>query len=274
MPHIKSHKVDARVTAWSYAISKHRNNVTDPLYNWQNVKPYIRNHNKLNKGKWNQTPLNIQHISKLQTLLSFTVLLMALHFRRFQKGHTQQNDKTVYIITHQHVFRCCAFHCLCSSNQWLDTALTPLERQQPSCLLKKKKRRGISLSSTSLQKSLVKYSRKTTHAVEHSSVCCELLPPKWPLWCHFLLRLVATCLRGIAALWPLTGAGLAALLSIELVVTYAVLGNQVAPAEMIHTLFTCREKTQDQAHFSAKTQFQFFRNQGDVFKLTNQHSRI
>lgn len=46
---------------------------------------------------------------------------------------------------------------------------------------------------------------------------------------------------GVQALRPLTGAGLAALLSIELVVADAVLGNQVAPAEVVHTLFLCRD---------------------------------
>lgn len=44
-------------------------------------------------------------------------------------------------------------------------------------------------------------------------------------------------LRGVRALWLLAGAGLAALLSIELVVTDAVLRDQVAPAEVIHTVF-------------------------------------
>lgn len=48
-------------------------------------------------------------------------------------------------------------------------------------------------------------------------------------------------LRGVGALWPLAGAGLAALLSVELVVTNAVLGNQVTPAEMVHAVFICGE---------------------------------
>jgi len=48
-------------------------------------------------------------------------------------------------------------------------------------------------------------------------------------------------LKGLRALLPLAGAGPAALLSIELVVTNAVLGNQMTPAEMVHALFFCRE---------------------------------
>lgn len=46
---------------------------------------------------------------------------------------------------------------------------------------------------------------------------------------------------GVRALRPLAGAGLAALLSIELVVADAVLGNQVAPAEVVHAVFLCRD---------------------------------
>lgn len=47
--------------------------------------------------------------------------------------------------------------------------------------------------------------------------------------------------RAAAALRPLPGAGLAALLSVELVITNAVLGNQVTPAEMVRALWLCRD---------------------------------
>lgn len=45
--------------------------------------------------------------------------------------------------------------------------------------------------------------------------------------------------RGNGALLALAGTGLAALLSVELVVTHAVLGNQVTPAEVVHAVFVC-----------------------------------
>lgn len=96
------------------------------------------------------------------------------------------------------------------------------------------------LSFTSLKKSLVKYSRKKTHKCEHSSVCVvsnrsQMASVKSPseIWSYRL--------RGIRASWPLVGAGLAALLSIELVVANAMLGNQVTPAKMVHAVVICRD---------------------------------
>lgn len=66
-------------------------------------------------------------------------------------------------------------------------------------------------------------------SAEHSSVCCcsrrRFLQP----W------------KGIGALRPLAGAGLAALLTVELVAADAVLRDQVTPAEMVHAVFFCRE---------------------------------
>lgn len=73
------------------------------------------------------------------------------------------------------------------------------------------------------------------------------MAPKLPLWCCVPQRPRSHRLRGISALLPLAGAGLAALLSIELVVTNAVLGNQVTPAEMVHALFICRENKKKKA---------------------------
>ena len=47
----------------------------------------------------------------------------------------------------------------------------------------------------------------------------------------------------IAALRPLPGAGFAALLSVELVITNTVLRNQVAPAKVVRAL--CKDKKND-----------------------------
>lgn len=56
--------------------------------------------------------------------------------------------------------------------------------------------------------------------------------------------------RAAAALRPLPGAGLAALLSVELVITNAVLGNQVTPAEMVRALWLCRDSEKESVRFN------------------------
>lgn len=76
------------------------------------------------------------------------------------------------------------------------------------------------------------------------------------------------------ALLPLAGAGLAALLSVELVVTNAVLGNQVAPAEMVHAVFICREK-QVRHIFSSNSNKCYVHTTGDkVTKRQSATSRV
>lgn len=55
-----------------------------------------------------------------------------------------------------------------------------------------------------------------------------------------------------AALRPLPGAGLAALLSVELVITNAVLGNQVTPAEMVRALWLCRDSEKESVRFNLR----------------------
>lgn len=56
--------------------------------------------------------------------------------------------------------------------------------------------------------------------------------------------------QAAAALRPLSGAGLAALLSVELVITNAVLGNQVTPAEMVRALRLCRDSEKENRRFN------------------------
>lgn len=67
-------------------------------------------------------------------------------------------------------------------------------------------------------------------------------PERPPVLCGVLERPRSCRPAGVRApLRPLAGAGLAALLSVELVVTDAVLGDQVTPAEVVHAVFVCRE---------------------------------
>lgn len=58
-----------------------------------------------------------------------------------------------------------------------------------------------------------------------------------------------------AALRPLPGAGFAALLSVELVTANAVLGNQVAPAELVRALLLCKDSEMMQLNLRLHAEF-------------------
>lgn len=117
----------------------------------------------------------------------------------------------------------CDLHCLSSRNV-INDSTTPLWQRSVSSHIAFFEKSTVSHVHFVSQKSSVEYSGKKTHIVGHS------VPDLFPF----------QGLDRIGALRPLAGAGLAALLSVEPVVTNAVLRDQVTPAEMVHTVFICR----------------------------------